>query len=224
VDGSEIEFLTKMHLLTIVAAEQQTMNLYMNVGNRPTDPLGRGLYLEIAQIEEQHVSHYESLLDPTADWFERLVLHEYNEAFLYYSCMETETDERIRDMWEFHMRCEIQHLHDAVELLDKHGEKSPEDVLPESMPEPLVTFESNVDYVRKIEAEQVDWTTDGTEIVEGDEAPARYREFQKKINSGRVPSQAVIEEHVATHAQDYRLCIDGEHPVERFRDRESAVR
>lgn len=49
-----------LNTMTLVAAEQQTMNYYMVVGNRPTDPLARALYLEIAQIEEQHVSHYES--------------------------------------------------------------------------------------------------------------------------------------------------------------------
>ena len=58
-------FQSILNALTIVSSEQQTMNFYMNVGNRPEDPLARALYLEIAQIEEQHVSHYESILDPT---------------------------------------------------------------------------------------------------------------------------------------------------------------
>lgn len=48
-----------LHAMTITAAEQQTLNFYLNVGNRPEEPIARGLYLEIAQIEEQHVSHYE---------------------------------------------------------------------------------------------------------------------------------------------------------------------
>jgi len=34
-DGKSAEFLTKLHVLTITAGEQQTMNFYMNVGNRP---------------------------------------------------------------------------------------------------------------------------------------------------------------------------------------------
>src|SRR3546814_3674739 len=69
-----------MNALTIVSAEQQTMNYYMNSGNRPTDPMARAIYLEIAQIEEQHVSHYESILDPSLSWLTNLVLHEYNEC------------------------------------------------------------------------------------------------------------------------------------------------
>jgi len=81
-DKDRAGILTKLHVLTIVAGEQQTMNFYMNVGNRPEMAVGRGLYQEIAQIEEQHVSHYESLADPRETWFERLLLHEYNECWL----------------------------------------------------------------------------------------------------------------------------------------------
>jgi hypothetical protein len=61
--------------------------------------IGRGLYLEIAQTEEQHVSHYESLADPRETWFERLLIHEYNECYLYYSFVLEEPDERIKNMW-----------------------------------------------------------------------------------------------------------------------------
>lgn len=43
---------------------------------------------EIAQIEEQHVSHYESLLDPGASWLEREVMHQYNGCWLYWSFMQ----------------------------------------------------------------------------------------------------------------------------------------
>jgi hypothetical protein len=69
---------------------QQTMNVYMNVGNRQTDMVGRGLYQEIALIEEEHVTQYGSLEDPRLSWFEMAVLHEYNECYLYWSCMQSE--------------------------------------------------------------------------------------------------------------------------------------
>src|SRR4051794_13773621 len=49
-----------LNALTIVAGEQQTMNFYMTIGNRYQEPIARATYAEIAQIEEQHVSHYES--------------------------------------------------------------------------------------------------------------------------------------------------------------------
>jgi hypothetical protein len=83
-----------VNALTVLCAEQQVVNYYMNIGNRFMEPIARGLYAEIAMIEEQHVTHYESILDPTATWFENLVLHEYNECWNYYSYLQDETDPR----------------------------------------------------------------------------------------------------------------------------------
>ena len=54
----------KRQLARVRRLEPQTMNFYMNMGNRP--PLARGLYLEIAMIEEQNVSHYESMMEAGA--------------------------------------------------------------------------------------------------------------------------------------------------------------
>jgi hypothetical protein len=108
--------ISHLHALTITAAEQQTMNFYMNIGNRPTEPLARGLYLEIAQIEEQHVTQYESMQDPSASWAEMLLLHEYNECYLYYSFLQGEVDSRIRKIWELHLGMEIEHLRLACDL------------------------------------------------------------------------------------------------------------
>jgi hypothetical protein len=60
-----------------------TMNFYSNHGTDWIEPITRGLYAEVALIEEQHVTHYESLLDPLDTWLKQYVLHEYNEADLY---------------------------------------------------------------------------------------------------------------------------------------------
>ena len=51
------------------------------------EPIAAGLYAEIAMIEEQHVTHYESLLDPLDSWLKQLVFHEYNEVYLYWSML-----------------------------------------------------------------------------------------------------------------------------------------
>src|SRR3954470_16255800 len=53
--------LSKLHALTIMAGEQQTHNYYMNIGPMYSDPVARQLYAEIASIEEQHVTQYESI-------------------------------------------------------------------------------------------------------------------------------------------------------------------
>ena len=85
-----VDPLSRMHVMTIVAAEQQTMNFYMNHGADWIEPIARGLYAEIAMIEEQHVTHYESLLDPLDSWLKQLVFHEYNEVYLYWSMLQHE--------------------------------------------------------------------------------------------------------------------------------------
>jgi len=223
-DKDTADIITKLHVCTIVAAEQQTMNYYMNSCNRPELMLARGLYQEIGMIEEQHVSHYESLEDPRMTWFERLLVHEYNECHLYWSCMETETDERIRGIWGHLLDCEIGHLHEAAEMMQKYEGRSAESILPNAFLEPTRS-QSNKEYVRDVLASQVDLTTDGTDYVDVHELPsdARYFKYQKMVNEdGRVPSVQVIEDHLHEFGQEYRLSTEGEHPVERLREAHAA--
>ncbi len=223
-DNKTANILTKLHVLTIISGEQQTMNLYMNIGNRAESPLARGLYLEIGQVEEQHVSHYESLADPTTSWFEMLLLHEYNECYMYYSCMETETDPRFKDMWRRHLEDEITHLHIAAELMKKHEKRDPADILPSQFPE-LTVFQSNRDYVRQILGTQIDLTSHKTDFMPVQELPedALYPSFQKTVNREGAFSQQVIEEHIGRFGADYRHEIEGPHPDRRLRTREKVA-
>ena len=96
LNGYLSDLKTKLAVNIITAAEQQTMNFYMNVANLYTTPLGRKLFNEIAMIEEQHVTGYGCLKDPCMTPFENLLMNEYTECYLYYSCYEDETDERIK--------------------------------------------------------------------------------------------------------------------------------
>lgn len=218
-DGKKADILTKIHVNTIVAAEQQTMNYYMNVGNRSEDPLLRDLYAEIGTIEEQHVTHYESLADASCSWFEMQVVHEYTECHLYYSFLSQETDPRIKKLWELHLNMEIEHLHKACDMLKKYEKRDAAELLPGELPT-LTLFESNIDYVRDVLAKQVDLTAKDTEFVPVADLPDDYRYFryQDIVNAGRiVPSQAVIERHINERGRDYRFEARGPHPVERLR-------
>src|SRR5690554_866106 len=91
--------VSKMNALTIMAGENQTHDYYMNVGPTYADPIGRALYAEIASIEEQHVTQYESIIDPEETWLEKWLLHEMNEVWNYYSCMSFEGDARLKGIW-----------------------------------------------------------------------------------------------------------------------------
>jgi hypothetical protein len=207
--------LSKLHTLTLVAAEQQTMNFYMNIGNRYMEPIARGLYLEIGMIEEQHVTQYESLLDPAMTWFENLVMHEYNECYLYHSFMAEETDPRIKGLWEQHLDMELGQLRVACDLMRRYDGKEPEEILPAALPTP-VSFTSNKEYVREVLASQLELNANGLDF--GTEAPSRYREYQGMVHDDAdVPSEAVIAEHVSRFGGDYRIETEGPHPAEHLR-------
>lgn len=204
-----------MNAITIVAAEQQTMNFYMNVGNIPEDPLARALYLEIAQVEEEHVTHYESILDPTMGWLTNLVLHEYNECWLYWSCLQTEPDNRIRQLWELHLAMEIEHLRIACHMLREIDGIEAESFLPAGgMPEPM-TFEPNKEYVRDVLARTAHWTAFDAQFVPVDDLPPDHRffDYQRAVNAGGVPSEQVIERRAADAGGEYRSSTDGPHPI-----------
>lgn len=222
---AQADIMTKLHVMIIVAAEQQTMNFYMNIGNRAETELGRGLYLEIAQIEEQHVTHYESLADPTMSWFMRDVMHQYTECYLYHSFIAQEPDARIRAIWEEHLDMEIGQLKAACETMKKFEKRDPAEFLPSELPAPLI-MESNIDYVRDVMAKQTDLNANGTEYVPPDQISSdhRYHEYQKMVNGTWIPSQDVIRQHIEKNGNDYRLETAGSHPVERFRKRNEVVR
>jgi ribonucleotide reductase beta subunit family protein with ferritin-like domain len=63
--------LTKLHATMIMAGEHQTHDYSMNIGPLFADPVARQLYAEIASIEEQHVTQYESIIDPDETWLEK---------------------------------------------------------------------------------------------------------------------------------------------------------
>ena len=216
-DRHTVDPLSRLHVLTLVAGEQQTMYFYMNHGPDFMEPVARGLYLEIAMIEEQHVTQYESLMDPLESWLQQLVHHQYNECYLYHSFMDEETDERLRRLWELHLDMELGQLQVACRLLRKFEGVEPEEILPPALPTP-VTFEQNVDYVREVLATQVDLRADGVDFVDAADEPATSRTYRERVNEGGVPSEQVVEENRAANGREYRDELAGEHPVVDLRE------
>src|SRR5918992_3667273 len=210
-DREKTSPLSKLHALTIMSAEQQTMNFYMNVGPQYMEPIARQLYQEIGLIEEQHVTHYESLVDPGETWWEQLVNHEYNECYMYHSMMETESDPKVKAIWELHLNMELEHLRIACDLMRRHDGRDPESILAAELPPP-VTFEPNKEYLRNLLATQIDLTTLGAGYVR--DAHERFEQMQQQIHGGeKPPSERVIDEHRAQFDAEYRLQTDGQHPV-----------
>jgi hypothetical protein len=214
-DKHTVDPLSRLHAITITAAEQQTMNFYMTIGNRYMEPLARGLYAEIAMVEEEHVTQYESMLDPAESWFEQLVLHEYNECYMYHSFAGQEPDPRIRKIWELHLAMEIGQLRIAVELMKRYDGREAAEVLPAHLPEPVL-LEPNKAYVRRVLATQLDLTSLGTGYVM--DAHKRFQDNLAKVNAGGNYSEQVIDTHRERFGGEYRLETEGPHPVEKLRE------
>lgn len=208
LDFKTADIRTKLGTLIITAGEQQTMNFYMNIGNTYYNDLGRQLYQEIAMIEEQHVSHYGSLLDPSCTWLENLLLHEYMECYLYYSFYQDEQDANVKAIWEQHLHQEIAHLHHAAWLLEKYEDKDWRQVVPDGAFPKLLQFHDTRDYVRQVLGQQILLTADGEGYAPVDKLPRDHRFFfyQSKVNHNvdAVPSHRVIKQHQQQHNIDYR--------------------
>ncbi|HEY8423266.1 MAG TPA: hypothetical protein VIL23_00720 [Clostridia bacterium] len=221
VDFKKADIKTKLNTLIITAAEQQTMNFYMNVGNNYYTDLGRQLYQEIAMIEEQHVTHYGSLLDPNCSWLESLLLHEYMECYLYYSFYMDELDPNVKSVWELHLEQEIAHLHKAAELLKKYENKDWQDYVPEAFPK-LLQFHDTRDYVRGILGSQIELTAQKEKYVNVKElsSDSKFFFYQDKLNHDidRVPSHVVIQKHIDQMKTDYRA-ESQPNPVPELQDR-----
>lgn len=186
--------LTMLHALTITAAEQQTHNYYMNVGPLFADPVARQLYAEIASIEQQHVTQYESLLDPEASLLENWLMHEAMEAYNYYGCVQQESNPRIRAIWERMLDYELGHFSAVADLFRKYEERDPQSVVPELLPEPI-PFESQRDFVRKTLAAEIDLRANGTEIVPLEQEAESSIEYRKIMNAQGSPSEIVAQNY-----------------------------
>ncbi len=140
---------TKVNILTVLSGEQQTHNFYAEHGFMYGDHILRETYAEIKDVEEEHVTMYESLIDPSETMWEKFLLHEFTEVCNYYTCMEDEVDERIKKYWEIALDMEIGHLKIAAEMFKKYEKRDPEEVIGSGIVIPC-RFKSQKSYVQKI--------------------------------------------------------------------------
>ncbi|MFQ6749386.1 MAG: hypothetical protein ACLRFR_00910 [Clostridia bacterium] len=224
MNAKKAKLFSKLVACTITAAEQQTMNYYMNIAQWYKNDLGRKLYSEIAMIEEEHVTQYESLRDPTMTWLEQWVMHEYAECYLYYSAYEDETHEEIKNIWLQHFEMECAHLKTAIELLEKFEKKSYKDVIDDGEFPDLLKIGSHKEYIREVLERTITLTAKNKDYKEINRLADddRYFVYQDQMihDEKDVPSHMVIEKAIATFGEDYRA-QDSQHPVAGLRSRKS---
>jgi rubrerythrin len=183
--------ITKLNALTIMAGENQTHDYYMTIGPMFADPVERQLYAEIASIEEQHVTQYESIIDPTEPWLEKWLMHEAAEVYNYWSCVQYEPNPRIKKIWERFLDYELGHLHFVMELCQQAGQ-DPARLLPAELPDPI-DYRSQREFVRQTLRNEADLRAKGTQFIhKSEELPdspsVRYRE---QMNRDGSPSETV---------------------------------
>jgi hypothetical protein len=180
--------LTKLHALTIMAAEHQTHDYYANIGPLFADPIARQLYAEISSIEEQHVTQYESLMDPDESWLEKWLLHEAAEVYNYYSCLQQENNPRLREIWDRFVSYELGHLHFVMDLFRRLERREPEEILPTELPDPM-PHQSNRKFIRQVLESEVDLRTSGRAFVpRAQESPASVH-YRSQLNADGSPSE-----------------------------------
>lgn len=190
--GQDAALISKMHATLITGAEYQTHDYYMTIGPTFADPMARQLYAEIASIEEQHVTQYGSLLNPGQSFIEQWLVHEATEAYMYLSCAESETNPRLRALWERFADYEFGHMQYAARMLEKYEKRDPQQILGESVPGAL-PFASQRDFVRSVLAAEVDLRADGTRFVNADQEGSASLDYRARINADGSPSSQVAD-------------------------------
>ncbi len=194
-DKASAHPLSKFHALTIMAGEHQTHDYYMTVGPTFTDPIARQLYAEIASVEEQHVTQYESIIDPSESLLEKWLLHEANEVYNYYSCVESETNPRIKAIWERFLDYELGQVQHVAALFEKLERRDAAEVLPEKLPAPI-TYRSHREYVRQVLENEVQLSANGSDFVPRSQESEATRVTRKHLNSQGSPSDSVSADYV----------------------------
>jgi rubrerythrin len=191
-DRRQAHPLSKINALTLVAGEYQTHDFYMHVGPMYADPVARQLYAEIASIEEQHVTQYESLADPTETWLEKWLLHEATEVWNYWSCLQGEGDPRLKAIWQRFLDYELGHLAVAREQVQRIEGRDPFEIIPATLPDPI-QYESHRKFVRDVLAREVDLRSSGTRFVEKSEEPASSLDYRARLNARGSPSETIAK-------------------------------
>lgn len=189
-DSHRTSMLSKLHALTLVGAEHQTHDYYMTIGPMFADPSARQLYAEIASIEEQHVTHYESLCDPRESVLEKWLLHEACEAYNYWSCVESESDPRIKSIWERMLDYELGHVHHVAGLFEQFERRDASEVLDSVINTP-VSYEPHREYIREVLRREAGLGAQGHDLVPREDEPERTRQYRARLNAKEQPSNLV---------------------------------
>jgi hemerythrin superfamily protein len=202
--------MSALNALTMLSVEQQVRSFYRTADPDYVDPFTRPMYREISQVEEEQVARHQTLVDPTATWWEQFLIHEYNECYLYYSFLRQETDPRLRAVWELYLDMELARLQLARDLLRRFDGREAEEIVGEGLPEPL-GFEQNRQFLRQLLATRLGPEALGSSAIR--EVP-EVREVRERLQNAAAtddgPADVVdvlTEQHNRIEALFYEIAV-----------------
>lgn len=198
---------TKVNIYTLVSGEQQTHNYYAEHGMEYGNQCIRETYAEIKDVEEEHVTMYESLIDPTESLYEKLLLHEFVEVCNYYTFVEDEVDERLKHVWEMFLDYEIGHLIVAAEIFKKKEKRDPEEIIGNKIVIPS-RFTSQKKYVTEVLKSQIQKRlTKNKGYANIDELPENWDSYkvQKEVGKDGAPTENLIKIITAAKGRDLAI-------------------
>jgi hypothetical protein len=162
----------------------------MTIGPMFSDPTARQLYAEIASIEEQHVTQYESIIDPNETWLEKWLMHEATEVYNYWSCLESESNRQVRAIWERFLEYELGHVRFVAELFENTEGRDAAEILPERLPEPI-RYQSHREFIREVLRKELTLSAKRTEFVPREQESEETRAYREQMNSEGSPTETV---------------------------------
>lgn len=193
--------LSKMNVRTLLACKDHTYQYYMTVGAMFADTMARQLYAEIASVEEQHLTQYTSLIDPRETMFEKWLLWEACEAYNYYCAMKQETNPRLRAIWERFLDYELGQLSFARQLFERLEGRDASEVLPSELPDPA-PYKGQREFIANTRERETGLRAAGGRFIDANyerSEAAQTVAYRNQLNSGGVPSDAVIAGYVGEH-------------------------
>ncbi len=206
-DAKKTSPKTKVNILTLISGEQQTHNYYAEHGFMYGNTDLKRLYAEICDVEEEHVTMYETLIDPNETMFEKWLIHEFTEACCYHNCYKDEVDDRIKLIWEELFQMELAHLQLAAKAYEKYEKKDPAEIIGETEVYPC-HFESQKEYVKEILNKEVNKRVD----INGsyntvDKLDDSWRSYliQETVSEKGAPSEQAINLSINTFNRDIAI-------------------
>jgi hypothetical protein len=159
------------------------------------DPLGRQLLVELASIEDQHVTQLASLHDPDEGLLEAWLLLEASEACAYYGSLHHEHTSGLKAVWDRLLTHELGQLQLAAGVYRREHGREPEGVIPLAIADPL-RFEGHGEYVRRVLREEANLTAYKTSFVDRTAEMPSWPSvaYRQRVGAGGWPSQEVVDE------------------------------